>query len=211
MSDNFILKDVVEFLHNILSYLNPFDENFILKKIIQGLADILNFLNPNSEYFIGKVIVDLLKDALNFLFVPSEDRINALVNSVKSKFNFVESIKITMNSMMDLINSYGGSASLSVTLKPTKYTEETTVRILDFSWYAQFKPYGDLVITGFVYALYLWRLFTHLPSIIAGAGGAYNDVPAMLTDLDVYSKFGNGRPSSTTKHINHENGGTYRR
>lgn len=211
MSDNFILKDVVEFLHNILSYLNPFDENFILKKIIQGLADILNFLNPNSDKFIGKVIVDLFKDLFNFLFVPSEDRINALVNSVKSKFNFVESIKIAMNSMMDLINSYGGSASLSVTLKPTKYTEETTVRILDFSWYAQFKPYGDLVITGFVYAMYLWRLFTHLPSIIAGVGGAYNDVPAMLTDLDVYSKFGNGRPSSTTKHINHENGGTYRR
>lgn len=210
MSDNFILKDVVEFLHNILCYLNPFDENFILKKIIQGLADILNFLNPNSEYFIGKVIVDLLKDALNFLFVPSEDRINALVNSAKSKFDFVETIKTSVNSMQDLLNSSGNSAVLTVRIKPTKYTEETTVKILDFSWYAPFKQYGDVVITGFVYAMFIWRIFTHLPNIISGAGGAYNDVPAMLSDLDVYNRFGFGRSSSTARHQD-RNGGIYRK
>lgn len=166
------------------------------------LADILSFLNPKSDNFIGKVIVDLFKDLFNALFIPSEDRINALVNSAKSKFDFVETIKTAVNSMQDLLNSSGNSVLLTVKIKPTKYTEETTVKILDFSWYAPFKKYGDLVITGFVYAMFIWRIFTHLPSIISGAGGAYNDVPAMLTDLEAYNRFGFGRSSSTARHQN---------
>ena len=58
-------------------------DNFILKKIVQGLADILSFLNPNSDKFIGKVIVDLFRDLFNLLFVPSEERVTAITNTVQ--------------------------------------------------------------------------------------------------------------------------------
>ena len=107
---------------------------------------------------------------MKFLFVPSEERITALTTVVSSKFDFIDSIKLATNSLLDIINNVGNSPKLDIELGATKYTEETNITI-DFSWYAPFKKYGDLVITGFVYATYLWRLFIKLPGIISGNAG----------------------------------------
>ena len=200
MSDNFILKDVVEFLHNILSYLNPFDENFILKKIIQGLADILNFLNPNSDKFIGKVIVDLFRDLFNLLFVPSEERVTAITNTVQSRFSFVESIKTAVNSLNDLLKSSGNAPVITVNVGKTKYTGESIVKVIDMSWYKPFKPYGDLVVTGFAYALYIWHLFINLTGIIMGSPGTiWTTGYTVNTFDDRLSSGSNGRLSGGRK------------
>lgn len=104
------------------------------------------------------------------MFVPSEERITALTNTVSSKFEFVDSIKIATNSLIDIINNVGGSPTLNIELGATKYTDKTTISI-DFSWYTPFKKYGDLVVTGFCYSMFLWRLFIKLPGIISGSAG----------------------------------------
>ena len=93
-----------------------------------------------------------------------------MTNSVSSKFSFIDSIKTAINSLVDIINNIGNSPKLNIRLGATKYTNETTVAI-DFSWYAPFKSYGDLIITGFCYAMFLWRLFIKLPGIISGGAG----------------------------------------
>lgn len=175
-SENFFLKDVVEWLKNFLEYFNPGSEKFILKIVI-------DFLNPTSENFFGKKLIELLNNALTFLFVPSEERLNAIPNAVKSKFAFVESIKTAITSFQDILNGVGNSPVLTVNIKPTKYTPESTVRILDFSWYAPYKPYGDVVLTGFIYAMFIWRVFVILPGIISGAAGSvdnYTSIQNML-------------------------------
>ena len=111
-----------------------------------------------------------MQDLFEFIFVPSEERITALTNTVTYKFDFVESIKIAINSLVDIINNTGNAPHITIPLGATKYTEATNVKI-DFSWYEPFKNYGDLVITGFAYAFFLWRLFISLPSTISGVGG----------------------------------------
>lgn len=107
------------------------------------------------------------------MFVPSEERITSLVDSVSSKFEFVETIKSSINSMVDVINGVSNSPKLNIQLGETKYTHESTISI-DFSWYAPFKNYGDIIITGFVYAMFIWRLFIKLPGIISGSSGSLN-------------------------------------
>ena len=57
-------------------------------------------------------------------------------------------------------------------LKETKYTEAQNVVVFDLSWYAPYKTYGDLLITGFIYLMFLWRLFIKLPNIINGIGSS---------------------------------------
>lgn len=154
--------------------MNPASEDFILSDVLRGLnplsklfdlardvGSIFDLFNPASENFI-----------LRKAFVPSEERINALTNTVKSKFDFIESIKLGINSIQDSINNLGNSPKLTMNLGATKYTDEQRVVVLDLSWYAPFKPYGDLIITGFVYLAYLWRLFINLGNIIHGSGGA---------------------------------------
>ena len=104
------------------------------------------------------------------MFVPSEERITALTDTVSSKFDFVDSIKIAVDSLVDIVNNVGNAPKLNIQVGATKYTDETSV-VIDFSWYKPFKSYGDLVITGFCYAMFLWRLFIKLPAIISGGAG----------------------------------------
>lgn len=110
------------------------------------------------------------------LFVPSEERITALHNTVTSKFDFVTSIRTASDNLKNLIENTGNAPKLKIRTFKTKYTNEQEQVILDFSWYAPFKAYGDVVITGFVYALFLWRLFISVPNTIKGNAGVVNDV-----------------------------------
>lgn len=175
-------------------------DNFILKKIVQGLADILSFLNPNSDKFIGKVIVDLFKDLFNLLFVPSEERVTAITNTVQSRFSFVESIKTAVNSLNDLLKSSGNAPVITVNVGKTKYTGETNVKVIDMSWYKPFKTYGDLVVTGFAYALYIWHLFINLTGIIMGSPGTiWTTGYTVNTFDDRLSSGSNGRLSGGRK------------
>lgn len=171
LSENFILKGVLEFLGNILDYLNPLSENFILKIIIEFLIDILDYLNPFSENFFGLKLMDLLGDLLKFLFIPSEERLTAITNTVSSKFDFIETIKEAINSVQNILNNLGNAPKLTVNVDSKYYEGELTY--IDMSWYEPFRPYGDIVITGFVYLFFLWRLFVHAPDIINGTGGDF--------------------------------------
>lgn len=97
-------------------------------------------------------------------------------NTVTSKFDFVTTIKTASDSMKNLIENTGNAPKLKIRTFKTKYTNEQEQVILDFSWYAPFKAYGDAIITGFVYALFFWRLFISVPNIIKGNAGVVNDV-----------------------------------
>lgn len=147
---------------------------------------MLSYLNPFDENFFGKKLVELFSDLLNFLFVPSEERINAITNTVSCKFDFVDSIKYSINSMKDLINNVGNAPKITLNLGATKYTESQNIVVLDLSWYAPFKTYGDLVFTGFIYIFFIWRLFVHLPNIIHGTGGDVKE------GLQIYNNFKDG-------------------
>ena len=172
-SDNFILNGVLDFLGNILSYINPFSENFLLKGVLNFLSDMLSYINPFSDNFLGKKLVELLGNLLKLLFIPSEDSINNLTNSVSSKFGFIDSIKLGIESVKNIINNVGSSPKLVINIDSSYYKGELTV--VDLNWYKPYKAYGDLILTGFIYVIYLWRLFVTLPSVISGAGGIVHD------------------------------------
>lgn len=185
LSDNFILKGLFNilnpfssdfFLKDLFDWLNPFSDNFILKKLWEFLVNIISYINPFDDNFLGKKIIELLGDLLNTLFIPSEDRITALQNTVMSKFDFVESIKIAINSFMDIINNLGNAPVLHLNLGATKYTDEMNVAVIDLNWYKPYKQYGDVVLTGIIYAFYLFRLFYNAPNIISGANSGFKEI-----------------------------------
>jgi len=92
-----------------------------------------------------------------------------MINSVKSKFAFADTIKSVINEIKNSFVNVNSIPTLSININSSYYTGELT--ILDLSWYSKFKTYGDVIITGFVYLFFIWRLFIHLPSIISGTGG----------------------------------------
>lgn len=170
------LATTIENITQILSYLNPLSENFILK-------DLLDWLNPMSENFFVYKLIDLFSELLNFLFVPSEDTVNNLVDSVKSKFSFIDTIKSSVSDVEDILVGAESVPTLKIHVNETKYTQEQDLTIINLAWYVPFKKYGDIILTGFIYAFFFWRIYISLPNIISGSGGAVRDVP------DIYSKF----------------------
>lgn len=163
-----------------------------LTDIFNSIVNILSYINPFSDNFFGYKLIELLKEALEFLFVPSEERITAITNTVSDKFSFVDTIKTSIQAFQNIINNIGNAPKLEITIGATKYSNEQTVKVLDFSWYAPFKTFGDLIITGFVYAFFLWRIFINLPNIIQGLGGVV-DSNQMLGDIEAYKETGFGR------------------
>lgn len=73
--------------------------------------------------------------------------------------------------MEDIINNVGNSPKLTINVGATKYTEAQKLTILDLSFYEDYKPYGDIILTGFIYIMFLWRFFISLPNIINATGG----------------------------------------
>lgn len=161
-NDKFIFKDFFKNISTILDYLNPFSDNFILK----GLLD---FINPFSENFFGKKIVELLQKVLEYLFVPNQEMIDTKIESIKSKFAFVDNIKATINEISNIIQSTETSKSLTINI-PNNKTGITQLTIIDLKWYEQYKSYGDIVISALVYIFFIWRVYANLSNIVSGVG-----------------------------------------
>lgn len=49
--------------------------------------------------------------------------------------------------------------------------------IIDMSWYAPYKPVGDIIVVAFCWLMFIWRVLHDLPGIINGATGAFDQSP----------------------------------
>lgn len=90
-----------------------------------------------------------------------------MIDTAKTPFQFVETIKDGVHSLVDIVNGVSPAPSINIDIPETKYTSETSFDI-DFSWYSPYKGYIDIVITVFVYISFIWRVFSHLPHTISG-------------------------------------------
>lgn len=111
--------------------------------------------------------------------------------------------------MENIINNVGTSPKLTINIGATKYTKAQEITILDLSFYKEFKPFGDLILTGFIYAMFLWRFFISIPNILNASGGIIQ-AGDMTSDISAYQKFGFGRSFSLTRYQN-KGGGVYRK
>lgn len=197
-SDDFIFSDMFSwlnptsnkfFLKNLFNVLNPFSEDFFLKQLFNWinpngdeffLTKLFSWINPFSENFFGYKIIDLFSELFKFLFVPSEESVNNLVDSVKSHFGFIDTINNTVEVIKDMFNNTSELPKVDITLKENKwYSGKITV--IDLSWYAPYKEYGDLIISAFIYVFFLWRIFVKLPGIINGASGGISEITRIDT------------------------------
>ncbi len=70
-----------------------------------------------------------------------------------------------------MINGPKSAPSFEVTFN-NKYLQGTYT-VVDLSWYAPYKKYGDDVICMFSYLGFVWFCFKHATSIISGAAADY--------------------------------------
>ena len=115
---------------------------------------------------IFAMIGSFIKDLFSSIFIPTENRLLELKNVFEEKFAFIDSIKIAVESIGNIINNdISIQTSLNYEVDTPIYEGELSI---DFGWFEKFKPYTDLFLTGFIYLGFVWRLYRRLPSIIAG-------------------------------------------
>lgn len=164
----------------MLDYINPFSDNFILKNIITSIGNILSYINPFSENFFGYKIIEMFRSLLKDLFVPSDNYFSDKISEVQNKFTFIEQISNSVNSIKELFANINNSPTLSVSLGSTKYNEKMEVNIIDLNWYAPYKQYGDMFISAFMYIFFIWRVYFNLSNTINGVSSVSYDISSII-------------------------------
>ena len=96
--------------------------------------------------------------------------------------------------MVDVITDTEAEPVFYVTVGKNKWFSGQ-VKVVDLSWYAPYKSYGDNVICIFAYLSFLWNIFIRLPDIIAGAG-SFSYVGNQIGDIKAYKATGFSRSGS---------------
>lgn len=139
----------------------------------------MSYVNPFHENFLGKRIIELLGDLLKNLFIPKEESFLKFQNVFKEKLGFIDSIKYSINSIKEMLNNIESVPKMTLNVNSKYYKGELT--IVDLGWYSQYKTYGDLVITGFIYVFFFLRLWNHISNILNGTSSFVGSASDVIT------------------------------
>lgn len=118
-------------------------------------------------------ITQAIVAALTAVFVPAAGYWDAKVAACTSAFPLFNSIIATGHGLSGFLSGLG-------TRPPVIYIDLGSSTswflggrqiFLDLTWYSQYKPTMDLVISGFLWLLFAWRFFLRLPGLLRGEGG----------------------------------------
>lgn len=113
-----------------------------------------------------------IAEAIAAVFVPSPDYVTVKVESLLSRFGWIAPI---VDYAKALSGEFLGSTPpvIYVHLQDSEgsYNLGGTVKFLDMTWYSRYKSQGDAIISGFLWALFVWRMYIKLPGIINGVAG----------------------------------------
>lgn len=78
--------------------------------------------------------------------------------------------------MQTILTNDENVSSFYVSVLDNKWGVEGQVKVIDLSFYAPYKEYGDTIICCFAYAFFIWRIFIKLSGIISGVSGSINNL-----------------------------------
>ena len=169
------ISDSIDFVIDwIVDIYNLLVDALDLSAIIEWLESLGLTLSEILEWIISlpASIAQSISDVIIAIFVPSDDYVTAKVESIKTRFSWVTPIV----DYIDIIKNEMLGTSVPIIYIHLGDTEGSyniggSVPFLDMSWYSRYKSSGDAIISGFLWALFLWRLYIKLPNIIHGVGG----------------------------------------
>lgn len=140
-------------------------------------SSITNLGNNISAWFenIKQAIIDLgngLIDGIKAIFIPQDGFMEKEVAELRDRFAFADDV---INITDRLINRIGGSAKSSAPQVTVSINYRGSIRswkVLDMSWYAPYKAYGDAVLSGILIIGFIWRSYISMPNTIRGVGGS---------------------------------------
>lgn len=106
--------------------------------------------------------------------MPSSNCFDRLFNLFNNKFAFIDSIKLGLDSVRNMILNAEAAPKFRLYMNNAYYVGY--IDVIDLSWYAPYKTYGDLVFTGFAYIFFLLRAAKSIPNFIRGSFNSIDDM-----------------------------------
>jgi len=117
------------------------------------------------------MVVEGFTESLKELFIPSGDFFSEKYNQFKSHFAFIDTFSNFVDKFKSISNNTTAPVvSVDFSKAESKYNYGGVAFAMDLSWYSRYKPLGDIIITAFVYAFFIWRFYCRIPELIRGAG-----------------------------------------
>lgn len=153
-------------------------------------------LNPSYDITVANdyaglegVISGAVEGVLTDVFVPDEAAITAKLDDMGEYFKFTDDVKDIISEFEKSVFGIVPSPILKIPIgkpKSKKYNYGTgSYFIIDVSWYAEYKDFGDKLVLAFAWAVFIWRIFVLLPGIISGAVGSFFEVGDIYADASI--------------------------
>lgn len=157
-------------------------------------------LNPTFDVTVANdyagldgIISGAVEGVMTDVFVPDEAATLEKVGKMQEYFKFKDDMEVIIYEFKRNIFGIKPSPVLKIPIgKPSsqKYNYGTGgYVIIDVSWYAKYKDFGDKIILAFAWVFFIWRVFVHLPGIISGGVGGLQSIGDAYT---VYRRNGSG-------------------
>lgn len=134
-------------------------------------------------------LADALLSGVEALFVPSEDFLTDKVDALRSEFAFADTL-ITGGQMIgDAFNGFDTSPPvIYIDLGATRgdYDIGGKTPFIDLTWYEEYKPTVDTLLSSFLWVVFIWKLFQKAPGIISGMPGDFVMEGLQQLNMDVY-------------------------
>lgn len=154
----------------------------VWKSVISGqTSTLLNGLEILTTW-LKAGIVDGVGGVLRELFVPPDDLLATKVEDLRSRFSFVDGVFVSVSALLSMF-AYENTSSppkiyLNLSNAPSGIWGSGSVVLIDFSFYEPYKKTTDALISGAMWAFFIWRVFMRLPAIIGGESGYIYEVVA---------------------------------
>lgn len=149
-----------------------YDLQYCLQWLVNAITAVLNRLSE-----ILKPLMDYLLEGIKKIFIPSEDFLTVKVQSLRTKFDWIDPfIVFAENISGELFSTEPPVIYIHLDDAEGSYNYGGTIPFLDMRWYARYKEQGDLILSGFLWALFAWRMYLKLPGIISGASGTIGHI-----------------------------------
>ncbi|MBQ8237036.1 MAG: hypothetical protein IJZ39_02655 [Oscillospiraceae bacterium] len=145
----------------------------------QWLSDILAGVTSIPEALSAlwtSVIVEPVLQGISAIFVPSADFVTVKVDAVLAEFPFVAPIVETgqfIGSAMSGMETSPPIIYVDLGASRGSYELGGKVAFIDLTWYAEYKPTVDMLLSALLWIVFWWKMFKRLPGLISGMPGDF--------------------------------------
>lgn len=172
---NFVVQSFYYAVNNIVGSIKDFAST-LYNNFASLFENVSTFYNTCVALGTDENGIFSLQTFLTALIFPDTDALSGLLtdSDVFGVIPFVSSVRLAITNILDTLSN----------LTPTKvfilpsFTWHGTIYnlVMDFSWYDDYKIYGDTIISGFLILFYLHWVYINISNTLRGAHSIGHDL-----------------------------------